>query len=110
MEVRTMGPENRTETGTFKAGHSGNPGGRPKKTALERKADELFRDKSLRAATALLARAADAEPPVKVRAEIYHSTLDRALGKPKASGEIDVRWTPADAVRALDARLKGSPS
>jgi hypothetical protein len=101
-----MTPENRQITGQFAPGNSGNPGGRPKKTEAEIKADGLFRRKSLNAAKALLAMAEDEETPVKVRADIYKYVLDRVLGKPRISGELDISatLTPASILADLDAR------
>jgi hypothetical protein len=110
MEVRTVGPANREETGCFKPGCSGNPNGRPQKTESERKADELFKATSLEAAQELISMAWDTETPVKIKVDILKHILDRALGKPKVSGELDVSAsiiTPADIIRSLDARLKG---
>lgn len=83
-------PENRLKTGKFAPGNSANPGGRPKKTEPERRAEELFRKRTPQAAKALLSMAEDIETPAKVRVDIYKYVIDRALGKPKASGEIDI--------------------
>jgi hypothetical protein len=101
-----MWSENRLKTGQFAPGNCGNPGGRPKKTEPERRAEELFRKKTPEAARELLSMAGDIETPAKVRVDIYKYVLDRALGKPKVSGEIDINATitPASILEALDAR------
>ena len=105
--------ENRLKTGRFAPGNCANPGGRPKKTELERKADALFRDKSLKAAETLIAMAEDTETPAKIRVEICKYILDRALGKPKACGEFDVAAsviTPAGILKALDENERRTAS
>jgi hypothetical protein len=67
-------PENRTETGKFKKGFSGNPGGRPKKPAeLELYAKD--------APAKLRAIADDPATPVKIRADIEKFFFEAVYGK-----------------------------
>jgi hypothetical protein len=94
-----MTPENRLKTGKFAPGNSANPGGRPKKTEPERRAEELFRKKTPQAAKELLAMADDTETPAKVRVDIYKYILDRVLGKPRTTGEISVAGDTALTIR-----------
>jgi hypothetical protein len=101
--------EKTAERPGFKPGQSGNPSGRPKKSEPERIAEELFSRKTPEAAKALLAMAGDLKIPAKVRADIYKYVIDRVLGKPRISGEIDIHATitPASILEALDARANG---
>lgn len=67
-------PENRTETGRFKKGFSGNPGGRPKKPVeLERYAKD--------APAKLRAIADDPATPVKIKADIEKFFYEAVYGK-----------------------------
>lgn len=67
-------PENRTETGRFKKGVSGNPGGRPKKPVeLELYAKDA--PKKLRAI------ADDPDTPVKIKADIEKFFFEAVYGK-----------------------------
>jgi hypothetical protein len=49
-----------------------------------------MRKKTYQTAKALLEMAGDPETPPKVRVDIYKYVLDRALGKPKVSGELEI--------------------
>lgn len=74
-------PENRTESGKFKKGFSGNPGGRPKKPVeLELYAKE--------APAKLRAIADDPATPVKIKADIEKFFFEAVYGK--APQAIDV--------------------
>lgn len=69
-----VAPENRTETGKFKKGFSGNPGGRPKKPVeLETYARE--------APAKLRAIADDPATPVKIKADIEKFFFESVYGK-----------------------------
>ena len=74
-------PENRTETGKFKKGVSGNPGGRPKKPV---EIEEYAR----RAPAELKAIAENPDTPVKVRSDIWKFFYEAQYGK--APQAIDV--------------------
>ena len=75
-------PENRTETGKFKKGFSGNPGGRPKKPVeLELYAKE--------APAKLRAIADDPATPVKIKADIEKFFFEAVYGKAPQALDIE---------------------
>lgn len=77
-------PENRTETGRFKKGVSGNPGGRPKKPIeLEKYAKE--------APERLRAIADDPATPVKVKADIERFFFEAIYGKAPQAIDLEGR-------------------
>lgn len=75
-------PENRTETGRFKKGVSGNPGGRPKKPIeLEQYAKD--------APAKLRAIADDPATPVKIKADIEKFFFEAVYGKAPQAIDLD---------------------
>ena len=75
-------PENRTETGKFKKGVSGNPGGRPKKPPeLEKYARE--------APEKLRAIADDPATPVKIKADIEKFFFEAVYDKAPQAIDLD---------------------
>lgn len=75
-------PENRTESGKFKKGFSGNPGGRPKKPIeLEQYAKE--------APAKLRAIADDPATPVKIKADIEKFFYEAVYGKAPQALDIE---------------------
>ena len=75
-------PENRTETGKFKKGFSGNPGGRPKKPVeLEQYAKD--------APAKLRAIADDPATPVKIKADIEKFFYEAVYGKAPQAIDLD---------------------
>lgn len=75
-------PENRTESGKFKKGFSGNPGGRPKKPVeLERYAKD--------APAKLRAIADDPATPVKIKADIEKFFYEAVYGKAPQALDIE---------------------
>lgn len=75
-------PQNRTESGRFKKGVSGNPGGRPKKPVeLEMYAKE--------APAKLRAIADDPKTPVKIKADIEKFFFEAVYGKAAQAVDID---------------------
>lgn len=75
-------PENRTESGKFKKGFSGNPGGRPKKPVeLEQYAKE--------APAKLRAIADDPATPVKIKADIEKFFYEAVYGKAPQALDIE---------------------
>lgn len=81
-------PQNRTKTGRFKPGNSGNPGGRPKRTPEQRDALEAVKSLAPDAVEAMerLLKAKDTPPALRVR--IAEIVLDRAYGKPKQCTDV----------------------
>lgn len=81
-------PANRTRTGRFKSGSSGNPEGRPKHTPEQRDALEAVKSLAPHAVEAMerLLTAEDTPPALKVR--IAEIVLDRTYGKPKQCTDV----------------------
>ncbi len=77
-------PENRTKTGQFKKGVSGNPGGRPK---MDNKVEKILRAASEDAAHALVDMLEAANPQYRIKAA--EAILDRLYGKPAQSTYVD---------------------
>lgn len=75
-------PQNRTETGRFKKGVSGNPGGRPKKPVeLEQYAKD--------APAKLRAIADDPATPVKIKADIEKFFFEAVYGKAAQAVDLE---------------------
>ena len=90
-------PQNRTETGRFKKGVSGNPGGRPKRPVeLDRYAKE--------APERLRAIADDPATPVKVKADIERFFYEAVYGKAAQAVDLnaDVSMKPVIFAGAED--------
>jgi len=66
-------------SGHFKPGQSGNPGGRPKQI---KEIEELARQRSAEALDSLTAIAGDLEQPASARVAAAIAILDRGYGKP----------------------------
>lgn len=82
MATKKEQPQNRTETGRFKKGVSGNPGGRPKKPVeLEQYAKD--------APHKLRAIADDPATPVKIRADIEKFFFEAVYGKAPQAIDLD---------------------
>lgn len=81
-------PGNRTKTGRFKPGSSGNPEGRPKHTPEQRDALEAVKSLAPDAVEtmACMLKAKDTPPSLKVR--IAEIVLDRTYGKPKQNTDV----------------------
>lgn len=81
-EKKKAAPENRTETGKFKKGFSGNPGGRPKKPV---ELEEYARN----APQKLREIADDPATPVKIRADIEKFFFEAVYGKAAQAVDLD---------------------
>jgi hypothetical protein len=86
-----MPPQNRKKTGaragTFKAGQSGNPGGRPKGASLSARIRDETRDGDEILEYVLdIARNEDLKPEVRLQALTWLS--DRGFGKPTQTLEL----------------------
>ena len=78
--------ENRTNRGTFKPGHSGNPSGRPKIAAEVR---ALAQEHSAEAIELLVEIMRNKNAAVTSRTAAANAILDRAIGRPEFSGKIE---------------------
>lgn len=104
-------PAIRTKTGTFMPGVSGNPSGRPRRTAEQREAMEQIKELAQDAPEILrkLMHSPKTAPALKLRcAEIV---LDRIYGKPRqnidaAIGSID--YSNADVIHFVDEDKAGT--
>jgi HEAT repeat protein len=76
----------RTNRGTFKPGHSGNPGGKP---AVAAEVRALAAEHSAEAIETLVAIMRDKSAASTSRAAAANSLLDRAIGKPELSAKIE---------------------
>lgn len=78
-------PENRTKTGRFVAGKSGNPGGRPK---MPEEMRQILREAGPGLARKLLQYTEHSNPKIAMWA--ITEALDRAYGKPTQAQDISV--------------------
>lgn len=83
-------PGNRTDTGRFAPGKSGNPSGRPK---VDEKVQKALKAATLDAAKTLIELMNDEDQPGKVRLQAATTILDRVYGKP--SQHVDMDGAPA---------------
>ena len=78
-------PENRTKTGQFRPGHSGNPGGRPK---MPEEFRQLARENSVPALQVVVNILKNPKSANKDRLKAAEIILDRAWGKPVQGVEM----------------------
>ncbi len=82
-------PENRSKTGRFTKGQSGNPKGRPKQTAEQKDALEMIRGISPKAARLLDSVIDDKSAPLSLRIKAVEIVLDRTYGKPTQPVDVE---------------------
>lgn len=99
-------PENRTKTGQFCPGSSGNPGGRPKHTPEQRDALDAIKSLAPEAVETMarLLKAKDTPSALKVR--IAEIVLDRTYGKPRQEVKMQSTVLSAEAKAELDKLLE----
>ena len=83
--AKKRAPENRTETGKFKKGQSGNPGGRPKE---DRHLRELARERTIEAVETLSKIMRGKGHPAAARVSAACALLDRGYGRPAQAMEV----------------------
>lgn len=79
-------PGNRTNTGKFAPGKSGNPNGRPK---VDKQVQKALKAATLDAAQTLIELMNDEDQPGKVRLQAATTILDRVYGKPGQHVDVD---------------------
>ncbi len=97
----------RTKTGKFKPGRSGNPGGRPKLTALQKESMACIQGLAPLAPIVLEQLLTDEKAPPAVRLKAVEIVLERAYGKPVASVQLaDDRTDVLEEIRAEVAKIR----
>ena len=94
--------QNRTSSGQFAPGQSGNPGGRPKD---EHRVAELARSYPLEAIDTLVALMRDGKDE-RVRGTAAQALLDRGWGKAKLEVVTDAEGSYLDVLRAVNEQLQ----
>ena len=92
-------PQNRTKSGQFLPGTSGNPGGRPVKTKEQKDALAAIQTLSTDAADILRSLLRNKATPPSLRVRICELILDRTYGKPQQHVQAAImnrNWTKAD--------------
>lgn len=87
-------PANRTKTGQFSKGHSGNPSGRPKRSDVEKETIEALSELAPRAVEVMreVLDNQDASPSVRLRCA--ESILERVCGVPMSAEKIEAYEAP----------------
>ena len=81
--VSAVAPEDRNESGQFKKGVSGNPGGRPKRTPAEQKAIDMMKEATPDMVELVLSIAGDEHASYYARLQAAELILNRSMGKPE---------------------------
>ena len=90
-----MAPANRSKTGTFQKGQSGNPRGRPK---ADPEVKEILRAASPDAAKKLVSLARSKNQKIALAA--CTEILDRTMGRPETTGKVQVEHSGSLDLRA----------
>ena len=97
-----INPANRTETGRFRTGCSGNPSGRPKRSEAEREAITRLSELTPMALDTLSELMTSETTPAKVKILCCQIVLERVLGKPMEHSDIeDLATTPSTVLEAM---------
>lgn len=99
-------PANRTKTGRFQKGQSGNPRGRPKTTQGQKDALQQIRDLAPRAAEEMQRILDDPDSPQALKLRVAEMVFDRAFGKPRQEVEMQSTVLSAKAKADLDRLLE----
>ena len=99
-------PANRTKTGRFQKGQSGNPRGRPKTTQEQKDALQQIRDMAPRAADEMQRILDDPDSPQALKLRVAEMVFDRAFGKPRQEVEMQSTTLSAEAKADLDRLLE----
>lgn len=94
-------PENRTRTGQFCPGSSGNPGGRPKRTDNEKAVLEAVQGLAPQAVALVASLIADKLAPIAMRLKAAEMILDRTIGKPLAGADFLKKQESDEFAQAL---------
>lgn len=95
-------PENRTKTGQFAPGTSGNPGGRPKAGEQERAARDAMKALCLDAVELLKNTMANEDAPLALRLRAAEFVINSVCGKAISSTEVD----KANDAKAWDEKME----
>ena len=93
----------RDGSGKFLAGVSGNPNGRPKKTAQEIEALERIKTLTPRAVDVMKEILDNPKYPAVARVRVIEIILERALGKPEGAVKL---LTAQQSVETTEARMQ----
>ena len=99
-------PANRTKTGRFQKGQSGNPRGRPKTTQEQKDALQQIRDMAPRAAEEMQRILDDPDSPQALKLRVAEMVFDRAFGKPRQEVEMQSTVLSSEAKADLDRLLE----
>lgn len=90
--MNVVNPANRTVSGKFKKGTSGNPSGRPK---TDPEVKELLKGATYDAVNLMIQTMHDEEQEMKLRISIAESIVNRVLGKPTQQIDADISTATA---------------